>query len=152
MKTKIKAFTLSELIIVLVLSSIIVGLAFSVLTLVQRHMFSIQDNLSTNATLKKLEQSLWIDFNRYSKIKYSNTNDELVLASEIDSVSYKFLTDYVIKGIDTFNISIESKTLFFDAKTIDFGPVDAVKLKTSKAFRNQELFIFMENDANVYMN
>ncbi len=150
--TKIKAFTLSELIVVLILSSIIVGLAFSVLTLVQRHMHGIQENLSTNTTLKKLEQSLWIDFNRFSKISYSNTNNELVLASEIDSTSYKFLTQYVVKETDTFKVAIKSKTFFFDAKTIESGAVDALKLKTTKAFRSQELFIFMENDANAYMN
>ncbi len=150
--TKIEAFTLSELIVVLILSSIIVGLAFSVLTLVQRHMFSIQENLSNNTTLNKLEQSLWIDFNRYSKITYSNNDEILTLSSEIDSISYKFSTNYVLKDKDTFKIPIASKTFFFDAKTVESGLVDAIQLKTTKAFHDQEMFIFMETDANAYMN
>jgi len=151
-KPKIKAFTLSELIVVLILSSIIVGLAFSVLTLVQRHMFSIQDNLSTNTSLNKLEQSLWLDFNRYAKISYSSTNDALTMASDIDSITYKFTTNYVIKDKDTFGIPIEDKSFFFETKKIESGRVDALKLKTTEAFRSQELFIFMETDAKAYMN
>jgi len=63
---KIQAFTLSEIIVVLILTTIIVGLAFSVLTLVQKHMRSIQSNFYNTTELKKLETSLWLDFNRYS--------------------------------------------------------------------------------------
>ena len=40
--SKIQAYTLSEMIVVLILTSIVVGMAFSVLTLVQKHMSGIR--------------------------------------------------------------------------------------------------------------
>ena len=150
--SKIQAFTLSEMIVVLILTSIVVGLAFSVLTLVQKHMYSIQDNFNRNTELNKLEQSLWLDFNRYPKISYDNINDEVVFSSELDSVSYKFKDNYIIKDLDSFPIQLKSKKLFFDGESIFKGKMDALKLETSKEFQNQLLFVYKQNDAAQFMD
>ncbi|WP_303316703.1 prepilin-type N-terminal cleavage/methylation domain-containing protein [Flavivirga abyssicola] len=151
-KHKIGAFTLSEMIIVIIITSIIVGMAFSVLTLVQRHMSSIQNNFNKSTELVKLEQSLKIDFNRYSKIAYNEIEDKLIFTSEIDAVVYKFTNDYIIKDLDTFNLSLQHKTVFFDGDKKQSGFIDAIRLETTKALQNQQLFIFKQNDAAQYMN
>jgi len=151
-KHKIQAFTLSEMIVVIILTSIVVGMAFSVLTLVQKHMLSIQENFSKNTTLNTFEQALWIDFNRYPKIEYSAIDDELIFTSEIDSVVYKFTTEHIIKEVDTLHIPIQIKSFFFDGNKTANGQVDAIKLEVSKAFQNQTLFVFKKNDATQFMN
>ncbi len=151
-KHKIQAFTLSEMIIVIIITSIVVGMAFSVLSLVQKHMSSIQNNFNQNSTLNRFEQSLWIDFNRYSKISYNSMNDELVCASEIDSVTYKFTKEYIIKDVDTFNLLFQNKSVFFNGDKKQNGRIDAIKLEASKTLQNQQLFIFKKNDAAQYMN
>ena len=74
---KIQAFTLTEVIIVLILTSIVVGLAFSVLGLVQKQMLAVQENYNKNLDISKLETSLWLDFNRYSEISYDAIENEL---------------------------------------------------------------------------
>ena len=154
MKTnkKIQAFTLSEMIVVLILTSIVIGIAFSVLTLVQKHMRSIQNNFSQSTELNKLEQSLWLDFNRYSKINYDELENELHFSTEIDMVTYKFEEQYIVKDLDTFQIQLNGKTLFFDGNTTEKGQIDAIKLETSKTFQNQKLFVFKQNDATLFMN
>ncbi|MCF6318181.1 MAG: prepilin-type N-terminal cleavage/methylation domain-containing protein [Proteobacteria bacterium] len=152
MNKKIAAFTLSEMIVVLILTSIVVGLAFSVLTLVQKHMHTIQNNFKQNTELNKLEQSLWLDFNRYSKINYDALENELRFATEIDSITYTFNNQYIVKDIDTFHIQINSKTLFFDGNFTEKGIIDAIKLETSKTFQNQKLFVFKQNDATLFMD
>lgn len=149
---KIEAFTLSEMIVVLILTSIVVGLAFSVLTLVQRHMATIQKNFNHTTELNKLEQSLWLDFNRYSRITYDSVENKIQFTSELDSVTYQFNEKNIIKALDTFHIELSSKTLFFDGELIETGPMDALKLETSKTFQNQHLFVFKKNDANLYMD
>jgi len=149
---KIRAFTLSEMIIVLILTSIVVGLAFSVLTLVQKHMYSIQQNYSKTTELNKLETSLWLDFNRYSKVDYNDFEGELKFSSLIDSVSYTFYNERIIKETDTFNIGLQSKLFFFDGEKETNGKTDAIKLVTSKDFQNQVLFIYKKNDASNYMD
>ena len=149
---KIKAFTLSEMIIVLILTSIVVGLAFSVLTLVQKHMFSIQKNYNKTTELNKLEVALHLDFNRYSKVNYNNLKNEIIFTSPIDSMSYMFYENMIIKETDTFNIHLQNKMFFFNGETVANGEVDALKLMTSKDFQNQVVFIYKKNDASNYMN
>lgn len=154
MKTnsKIQAFTLSEMIVVLILTTVVVGLAFSVLSLVQKHMYSIQKNFNANVELNKLETSLWLDFNRYHKVEYSATDNELKLASELDSIRYRFSDTYVVKANDTFNIQVENKLFYFGAQPIEEGQIDAIELVASKRFQNQKLFIWKNNSAKAYMD
>ncbi len=151
-KQKIRAFTLSEMIVVLILTSIVVGMAFSVLTLVQKHMYSIQDNFSKNTELNKLEQSLWLDFNRYSNAKYDELKERLTFNTEIDSTSYQFTNDFIIKDIDTFNIQLQQKSVYFNGDKKRNGQIDAIKIETSQVFQNQQVFVFKENDATQFMN
>lgn len=151
-KTKIQAFTLSEMVVVLIITSIVIGLAFSVLNLVQKHMSGIQNNFNKNTELNKLEQSLWLDFNRYSNIRYDDLEETITFKNEIDSIRYYFNENYIIEASDTFNIQLTNKQVFFDGNTIENGVIDAIKLETTKVFQNQQLFIFKENDATHFMN
>jgi len=139
------------MIVVLILTTIVVGLAFSVLTLVQKHMRGIQSNFYNTTELKKLETSLWLDFNRYSTITYNEIDNELKFKNELDSTVYKFSQNKIIKQQDTFAMALENKTLFFDGNSIENGQLDAIKIKSSKAFRNKKIFIYKHNDASVFM-
>lgn len=151
-KHKIQAFTLSEMIVVIILTSIVVGMAFSVLSLVQKHMYSIQVNFKGNTELNKLEQSLWLDFNRYSNIKYDDVNEKLIFITEIDSTTYQFTREQIITDIDTFNIELQHKAFYFNGDKKGNGQIDAIKLETSKAFQNQKIFVFKQNDATTFVN
>jgi type II secretory pathway component PulJ len=151
-KSKIEAFTLSEMVVVLILTSIVVGLAFSVLSLVQRHMAGVQANFIKNTELNKLEQSLWLGFNRYSNIEYNDIEDELIFINEMDTIKYQFQQGVIVKELDTFHVQLQNKTFFFDGQQVIIGTVDAIKLETSKATQSQHLFIFKDNDATTFIN
>ena len=146
MKTKVKAFTLNEMVIVMIISTIVVGLAFTVLSLVQKHMWSIQQNFSLNTEFNRLEQAFWIDINNYGTIKYDEIENELKLNTPLDSTIYKFKQGYVLKDKDTFNISLEQKLFFFKS-----GIVDAFRLQLPKKYKDQHLFIFKINDATQFV-
>lgn len=152
LNTKIKAFTLSEMVIVMILTAIVVGLAFSVLTIVQNHIRKIQGNLEFGMELHKLEQSLNLDFNRFSKIEYDQIEDALLFSSELESRTYFFNTDYITKDMDTFHIQLNQKQFYFDGDDIVFGKTDALKFEATKASQNQILFVFRQNDASLYMD
>ena len=149
---KIEAFTLTEMIVVLILTSIVVGLAFTILSLVQKQMLGIQSNFQANTELRLFEQSLWLDFNRYHEITYDDIETTLEFRSEIDSVSYKFQDKMVIKDRDTFDIPLKTKSFYFDGNSIEKGYLDAIKLETTKTLQNKQLFIFKRNGANAFMN
>jgi len=149
---KVNAYTLSEVLVVLLLTSIIAGMAFSVLNMVQKQLFSAQKNLDIKADFRQLEQSLLIDFNKYHNIKYNNEDHQLVCYSEIDSITYKFTPNYVQKDIDTFYVSGIHEKIFFTGKEVDSGLIDAIKIDSIGKNPNLMLFIFKQNDANTYLN
>uniref|UniRef100_UPI00404B9039 PulJ/GspJ family protein n=1 Tax=Gelidibacter sp. TaxID=2018083 RepID=UPI00404B9039 len=150
--SKIQAYTLSEMIVVLILTSIVVGMAFSVLTLVQKHMSSIQNNFNATTKFHLLEQSLTLDFNRFSDITYDSIDDVLIFSSEIETRTYTFTQEHIIKDRDTFPLTLTTKTFYFDGSPVGKGTVDAIKLETSKTFQNKQLFIYKHNAANTFMN
>jgi prepilin-type N-terminal cleavage/methylation domain-containing protein len=152
MKIKVHGFTLNEMVIVLIISTIVIGMAFSVLSMVQRHMWSIQNNFSLNTELNRLEQALWIDINRYNAIRYNGIENELQFKSAIDSTVYQFKSDYVLKDRDTFHITIEEKIFYFNGTVTNSEKVDAFRLELPKQQQDKSLFIFKRNDATQFID
>ena len=149
---KVHAFTLSELSIVLLLSSVVVGLAFTVLGLVQKQMGVIQANFNQTLQVTTLETELWLNFNRYPNISYNSATQTMVLKNELDSVTYTFSESYMIKERDTLSVPIKRKQFYFDGLKVASNAIDAMKLTTTNAFQQRTLFVYVKNDATVYMN
>jgi len=151
-KHTIKAFTLSELIIVILITVIVAGIAFSVLQLVQKQMAGIQTNFQHTTSVSLLEQSIYIDAHRSNRIQYDDLEKTLHFISEIDTVSYKFEETSVQKETDTFNIAVTAIKLYFEGEETETEKIDAFKLTTAKEFKNAAIFIYKRNTANTFMN
>lgn len=149
---KLKAFTLSEMLVVLLITSIVVGLAYSVLRLVQNQMHGIGQNYEHNTEFNLLRQSLWVDFNSHNNIIYREQEGMLWFVHEMDTVVYELANDYIRKERDTFYIRLEEKQAYFQTKPQKLGPIDALELKSTVASGSQRLFVFNRNDAARIMN
>ena len=149
---KLSAMTLNEMLVVIILSSIVMSIAFSVLSMVQKHMWSIQKNITLNTELIKLEQSLWLDFRRYNTANCNAAKDQITLKSEKDTITYFFSDSYIVKDKDTFNIPIKHKTVFFNGTPTLKGKIDALKLELDKTQQGKTLFIYKYNDAAQFIN
>ncbi len=149
---KIQAFTLSELLVVIAITTIVVALAFSILSLVQRNIHRLQSNFEQNTTAEKLYQSLWMDMNRYNRLHYDDKRNILSMKNELDSVKYEFADEYITKELDTFSLALKGKKLYLDGKQISRGTVDAISLSLSKEYQDRQLFIFSKSDATIYIN
>lgn len=136
---------------VLILTSIVVALAFSVLSLVQKHMRSIEENLKEHTIINKLEVSLNLDFNRFSRINYNDIEKELQFYNEIDTLHYQFNNDYIIKELDTFKIQLQNKKFYFEGETKQNGDIDAMKLTVSNNNSNKFIFVYKQNDATSFI-
>jgi len=151
-KAKIKAFTIQEMIVVLLITAMVVGLAYSVLQLVQKQMGSIGSNYGKNTELNLLKRSLWIDFNTYNQAHYDAKKEILVFSNEMDSRTYAFLSSGVVKDKDTFDIRIENKSFFWETKPQATGAVDALILNTTKHYAGKNIVVFRRNIAVNHMN
>ena len=150
---KVKAFTLSEMIIVLMLTTIVVGLAFSVLRLVQSHMFSIKENFETQTEVQKLQESLSIDFNRYASVNYHPENKRLFFKNEIDSIAYQIEDEFIVRESDTFNLKVKEPRFFYRGSLIPNGKVDAFKCSILTGSQlTKDIFVYQKLDAADQMN
>jgi len=149
---KVKAFTLSELLVVMLLTVIVVGLAFAVLNLVQKQMFLAQKNYQVNTELDRLKQVLWIDFRSHSQAFYNADLQLLSIANALHKIDYQFVEDYVVRQQDTFNINLATRKVFNMGEETVQGRVDALELLTSKTSGGKLVFVYRKNTAENYIN
>ena len=149
---KLKSFTLSELLIVMIITAIVVGLAFSVLRLVQNQIHAIQTNFEKTTTLALFEQQLWQDFNEPHEIIYDHQKQNIMLVSEIDTVNYSFQENYTLRNLDTIKLKLVAQNAFLNGKEINNGIIDAIKISAETALPNYEIFVSKKNDLTFFMN
>jgi prepilin-type N-terminal cleavage/methylation domain-containing protein len=148
---KINAFTLSEMLVVLVVSSILISMAFVAVSMVQKQVYLIQKNLSKKQQLLFFEATLLRDFNTH-RVFFIKQENSLLLTSSKDSISYTFFDDFVIRGTDTIKISFENKTLFLDGAMVTDGEIDAIALNLLSSYANAQLFLQKTKGATFYLN
>jgi len=149
---KLKAFTLSEMLVVLLVTTIVVGLAYSVLRLIQNQMHGIGQNYEHSTEFNLLRQSLWVDFNSHNNIAYREQEGMLWFVHEMDTVVYELANDFIRKQRDTFYIQLQDRQAYFRTQPQKLGPIDALELKSTVASGSQRLFVFRRNDAARIMN
>lgn len=148
---KVASFTLSEVMVVLVISAIVISLAVSVLNLVQQEMKSVVNNYENNDQKRMFEQVLTQDFNSRI-IEFNNKGNSLFCVGQKDTVQYQLHTDYVLRNADTLVVKIAKRICYLDGVETETGIVDAVLLTLSREFNYQNIFVFKPKAATHYMN
>lgn len=148
--TKVKSFTLAEMLVVMIITAIVVGLAFSVLNLVQKQVRGIQENFTKTTELSLLEQRLWQDFNYHNSIDYHN--EKLVLLSDSDTVTYAFTNEYILRETDTIRTKLRIENAFYKGREVTSGYIDAIKITADAELPEYIIFVTSVNDATQNMN
>lgn len=151
-ENRIKSFTLSELLVVMIITAIVVGMAFSVLRLVQKQIHTIQANFDKSSTLGLFEQKLWQDFNEPHIITYNEQEHSLLMLSEIDTVTYSFQENYTLRNNDTIPLKLTTHKAFFNGKEIKNGTIDALNISATASLLDYEIFVSKKNDITFFMN
>ena len=147
MSKRLKSFTLSEMLVVLIITAIVVGLAFSVLTLVRKQVFNLQSNTDQKINQDLLQSKLFIDFNTYTEAFVEESN-KLKFKNEVDSVFYIFEENLIKLDTDTLCRNLNQVQFLYKNNNVKQGRVDAVKytIETKQGvFTNY--FIYKSNDA-----
>lgn len=152
MNSKVKSFTLSELLVAMIITVIVVGLAFTVLNLVKKQISVIEKNYNRTTELAFFKQRMWLDFNKNTTIIFNSNKNQLTLKSETDSVFYNFNADYILRNTDTLKTKVLIENLFFQGTKVKDGTVDAISFIEKKEAADSHFFVFKKNDATLFMN
>lgn len=151
-KNKIKSFTLPELLVVMIITAIVVGMAFSVLRLVQKQIHVIETNFEKTSSLALFEQKLWQDFNELNTIQFNENTNSLLMESEMDTVLYSFQENYILRNSDTIKLKLVANKLFFKGKEVKEGNIDALSISGIAELPDYEIFVSKKNDVTLSMN
>ncbi|RZS98810.1 PulJ/GspJ family protein [Aquimarina brevivitae] len=147
---KIKSFTLTEMMVVLVISAIVVGLAFTILSIVQKNMVSIEQNYSYATELTQLEVALTADMNSCTQVAWIAKEDKLQFSSPVATRSYRFYQDSIVSDINTFKVAVKEKSFFLEGKDVASGSIDAIKLEFDKTTKEYCIFVYRKNDPAIH--
>ena len=149
-KNKVKSFTLSEMLVVMIITAIVVGIAFSVLSLVQKQIRMVEKNFAINTTLSLFEQRLWQDFNTHNNIQ--SNNNEIIFTTDIDTVAYNFHEDYTLRNTDTIKAKLTINKIYYLGHSVESGGMDAISISAERELPGYIIFANMQYDAAHYMN
>jgi type II secretory pathway component PulJ len=152
MNNKVKSFTLSELLVVMIITAIVVGMAFSVLRLVQKQIHTIQKNYDKSTNLSLFEQRLWQDFNEYSQIQFDENENKLMLQSEMDTITYSFQDDFILRDNDTIKLKLVIDKILMEGKLIKNGNIDAMSISGETELPKYKIFVSKRNDLTLSIN
>jgi|GEM_PF-1334108 len=133
MKTnhKVKAFTLSEVLIVLVITSIVIAIAFSILRLVTKQYNAISTRYTERAEILKLKQRMLTDMDISKSAFWDSDQEQLSLMSgrkESTSINYEVYDNLLIRNGDTLSKNITTISFFYKGNTVQGGAVDAFEV------------------------
>lgn len=149
--TKVDAFTLTEILVVIVISTIVVGLALSVLKIVQQNFYNIRENYQTSTEIEQLKQQLAVDFNRHHDVILDNQLQEVYFKNPLDSLTYTFTGNLLVIKKDTISLQIENPRFYFRGKEVERGKIDAIEIHI-KGHDGTYVFVDKINDARTYLN
>lgn len=147
---KVLSFTLAELLIVMVITAIVAGLAFAVLRLVQKQVYKINDNLEEANAIALFEQRLWFDLNTHHSISFRNS--VLLMGSDIDTVQYAFTESGIFREKDSLGVVVKVTNFYHNGEKVNGGLIDAIKLEAETQGPPSVIFVSVKEDAVQYMN
>ena len=147
MNKKLNSFTLSEMLVVLIITAIVVGLAFSVLSIVRRQVHKLQSDTDQRVKYDMIKSKLFLDFNKYPNA-YHSGDDTFLFKSEIDSTIYIIKDNQIVSNQDTLIKNVKEAQFFYKNSQVEKGKIDAIKFiieEKREVFKS--IFVYKYNDA-----
>jgi len=117
---KVPGFTIMEVTIAMLLSALVIGISYTVFSLVTRTYRTYQLKHQEMANVLRLDELLQMDFGRAEVIL--KDTDGIALKNSNRVIKYSFYPDYVLRRgitVDTFRVKTDSITISFENKPLD---------------------------------
>lgn len=145
----LKAFTLLELLVVMVLSMILTTIAFNAYLIMQRQYVSYKNRQHKILDVQVLSTLLVKDVQSEGLLK--KDGQQLIFYQPSHDVVYEFEENKIlrsqqtlIKNVDTFFFEYKRLSPYFQSKIVDNGLIDSLVLSVDFWGTNQQL-IFKKN-------
>lgn len=148
---KIQAFTMGELLVVMVISSIVVTVAFMALSNVQKQVRLVNKTFSLQQEILYLERMLVEDLHKHNG-NFDSLRNTIVFSQKKDTIKYQFGSNNIIRGKDTLEMSKNQLVLYLEGEVVTTGSFDAIEFSFADTYNQQGFFISKKKDAAYYVN
>jgi len=146
MAGRIKAFTLQEILIALVIAAIVISAAFYSYGVIQTAYLAYQKTTEQSLEIKTLDVLLKEDFAKADYVIKSS--DGIICMINENEVNYLFKQDYVTRTVsiltEYFKVKPEAVHLFFDKLAVENNN-ELIDELSYNAIDNDKLFYFHYN-------
>lgn len=137
---KIKAFTLSEMLVVMATTILILGFCFLILRWTQSYFYTYTSSIENKTIATRTAHHLRMDFNRFENIFVLSEN-QFFFYSPLDTVRYQIESEYIIRKKDTVKIKVNDFIFYNRGQKVQVGAIDALDF-TINGYKKQRFFIF----------
>lgn len=127
---RLSAFTLLELVVVLVVSAILFNLAYAALGMVQHQQQVIASHTAALGQLSTWQEVLGADFQAARRVEVAG--DQLRCEREAGSVIYAWQDSVLVRqqgeAVDSFSLPVREHTCFWQGKPRTQGLIDEISL------------------------
>lgn len=141
---KIPGYTLSEVLVVLVVTALVVGIAFTVLRLVVYQLNKIELAYTDRTEMAMFKQRLYIDIERAQSINWNHEDAILKLEDSGESITYAMEENFIVRDDDTIPFGVADYKTYVLGKEVVSGSIDALRIMIS--VRGQEVPVFVEKE------
>jgi Tfp pilus assembly protein PilE len=141
-RRKVKAFTIMEVTITMLISAIVIGITYSAWSIVSQSYTAYQNKNEGLALLSRIDQLLAKDFAHAELI--SKTEDGVLLMSPSDTINYVFKPDFIVRAslvIDTFKVQNGGVTTLFESQPVSEVNPDGEQNRVDEL----DFFILLKN-------
>ena len=145
MNKRVKAFTIIEITVAMLISAIVIGITYAAFNIVNQSYRSFQHKNEDIAVLMRLDELLRNDFSKADMI--SKTTNGIFIKKGSDSITYAFEPGFTVRTssiIDTFKVTMQGLVTGFEAVPITMvNPVTEQnridELEYSVLFENEKI-------------
>lgn len=158
MNKRLKAVTVIELAIALLISAIVIGVAYNSMDVFERLYHRFQANNDKNYQLVVFNKIIKSDLDKADVI-YKNGSGILLKKKEVDWIIYEWYPDYILRNkihsdSDTFYLqSLLSKVSFNNLEQhIDNQVIDQIEIEITKEKETLNAIFTKKYGADIYIN
>lgn len=119
MKQRVRAFTILELTIAMLLSAVVIGIAYTTFSIISRLYGEYNRKHEELAVILRLDELLRRDFNHAQGVYL--TTEGYTFKDSLQDVQYRFTPDYVLRSssvTDTFKVVVQQPEAAFETQPV----------------------------------
>ena len=117
---KVKAFTLMELTVAMLISALVIGITYTSYGIIVKYYSSFDNKDKEMAVLASLDHVLKRDFERAETVLKDTSG--IVIKVDSDVVKYEFAPDFIIRRTtraDTFKVTVQNLDMTFEQNPVN---------------------------------